>query len=169
MNFTALRTYLLSIWPAATEVVQGDVNRVSTPTGDNFAVMWLLNSTRLATNVNTWSNGVNPTTLERTQPLRLSLQIDVCGPQAEANALTLTTLWRDAHAIDALKGSGMTPLDADDAWRSPFITAEKQYQERWIVKIHLQDNFTVSTSQQFADSLAVEILSVDAEYPPERP
>ena len=46
------------------------------------------------------------------------------------------------------------------------INDQQQYEWRWVVEAMLQANQVVSVPQQFADQVTVEIISVDASYPP---
>lgn len=48
---TALRSFLLSVLPSGVEVVQGQINRVPEPRGDDFVMFWVLGEERLSTNV----------------------------------------------------------------------------------------------------------------------
>jgi hypothetical protein len=48
---TALRSFLLSVLPAGTSVILGQVNRVPEPAGEDFVVMVPLRRPRLSTNV----------------------------------------------------------------------------------------------------------------------
>lgn len=50
---TSLRTFLLSILPAGTEVIEAQINRVAEPPGTDFVVMTWIDSERLETNVDT--------------------------------------------------------------------------------------------------------------------
>lgn len=49
--FTVLRAFLLTVLPTGMEVIQGQMNRVGEPQGVDFAVMWVINRDRLATNI----------------------------------------------------------------------------------------------------------------------
>ena len=55
-TLTALRTYLLSVLPAGTEVVRGQDNRVAEPQGANFVTMTPMLRERLGTNVDTFQD-----------------------------------------------------------------------------------------------------------------
>jgi hypothetical protein len=66
--FKALGDFLVSILPAGTEVVRGQINRVSEPASANFVVMWPLLRTRLSFNVASYDDvsftgSINLTTL----------------------------------------------------------------------------------------------------------
>jgi hypothetical protein len=55
-TLTALRTYLLSVLPAGTEVIRGQDNRVPEPQGANFVTMTPMLRDRLSTNVDTFQD-----------------------------------------------------------------------------------------------------------------
>ena len=53
---TALRSFLVSVLPSTMEVIRGQLNRVAEPQGNDFAVFWPLNRTRLSTNANSYAD-----------------------------------------------------------------------------------------------------------------
>jgi hypothetical protein len=57
-------------------------------------------------------------------------------------------------------------LHADEAKQIPFVNAEDQYEDRWIVEVDLQVNAVVTAPQEFADAARVGLVDVDAVYPP---
>jgi len=101
------------------------------------------------------------------QATEIIVQIDVHGPGSPENAQVLTTVLRDESAVQWFSDNmpGVAPLYADDAKQIPFITAEQQFEERWIVEAHFEAHITVSILQEFADQIVVTPLSVDATYP----
>lgn len=102
------------------------------------------------------------------QATQFAVQMDVHGPASADNAQVISTLMRDAYAVEQFAGqpSEVVPLYADDPKQGPFVNAEQQYENRWIVEAMLQVNPVVSVPQQFADSVTVEVISVEAAYPP---
>ena len=78
----------------------------------------------------------------------LVYQCDVHGPASDANAMIIATTWRDDAGVTLITtGAGpleMAPLYAGDPAQVPFINAESQWENRWIVELHLQANITVS-------------------------
>lgn len=105
---------------------------------------------------------------EATQATKFTMQLDVHGPNGGDNAQTIATLLRDDYACEQMAASGfdMQPLYASDPKQVPFINGESQYEERWVVEAVLQINPVVTTPQQFAGALAVDVVEVDAAYPP---
>lgn len=102
------------------------------------------------------------------QKTMLTFQIDVHGPDSANHAQVISTLFRDPYAVERFAESGydVVPLYADDPRQMPFINENQQYENRWVVEANMQGNEVVSgISQQFADALAVGLVSVDAVYP----
>lgn len=229
--FTALGTFLQSILPAGTPVVQAQINRVPEPAPDNFVTMNTVRRERIETNVDNYadvsftgsiagtvltvsavalgqialnasvfgigvaanttitafgsgSGGAGTYTVvpsqtvaseklsagasTKMQPTKITVQLDVHGSLSADNAQIISTLFRDAYAVSFFEalGTGITPLYADDPKQIPFENAEQQIETRWVIEAVLQANQTVTLSQQFADALAINVVSVDATYPP---
>lgn len=171
-ELTALRSFLLSILPPTVAVVLGQVNRVPEPLGSDFVVMVPILRERLETNISTWTDGALatppvPGTRADMQPTRLTVQLDVHGPNSADNTQTITTLFRSDVATDQFATSGfdVTPLYAGDPRQMPFTDAEAQNEDRWSFDAVVQVNPIVTTAQDFADQLQAQIISVDAAYP----
>lgn len=95
------------------------------------------------------------------------MQIDVHGPNSSDNAQTLQQLFWDSYAVDALEPSGIVPLYADDPRQMPFITAAKEYEDRWTVDLHMQVKPTITLPQEFFDSFTLGVVDVDVAFPPD--
>lgn len=165
----ALRQVLSLIWEGSIPVVQGQGNKVSTPAVENYIVFTPMFRRRIATNrvtaLGPTDAPVGQTTM---QPTEITVQVDFHGEASPNNAQMVTTLFRDAWACAAFATVGVpvTPLYAGDARQTPFINGENQYENRWSVDVVLQANCAISTSLQFADTLAAGLIEVDAAYPP---
>jgi hypothetical protein len=100
------------------------------------------------------------------------VQLDFHGDGATSapadNAQLVSTLLRDQWATEqfAALRSDVSPLHADEPKQTPFINGEGQFEDRWIVEVHLQVDETVAVPQQFMDAASVGLINVDAEYPP---
>jgi hypothetical protein len=108
-----------------------------------------------------------------TEEVEVSVQIDFHSADLSGGgdmARVVSALFRDEFAAAQFAGQspnyGVSPLHADDPRQAPFVNAEQQYEWRWTVEALLQANVVVSVPQQFADSLAVQPINVDAAYPP---
>lgn len=96
------------------------------------------------------------------------IQLDVHGPNGADNATKVSTLLRDDYGVRAFAAlnSRVVPLYADDPRQMPFINENQQYEDRWIVEVHLQVNALVSgIPQEFADLLELEVINVEVEFP----
>lgn len=109
--------------------------------------------------------------IEQGQKLTVQIDFHSADPLVEGDmAATVSTLMRDGYAVRQFASQtpnyGVVPLLADDPRQMPFINEAQQYEWRWIVEALLQVNVVVSVPQEFADSATVEVISVDATYPP---
>lgn len=118
------------------------------------------------------------------EPIEMTIQLDVHGPNSTDNAHIISSLFRDQYAVDqftalttntAPPGWGpippggtlpvkyvpMMPLYADEPRQQAFLNAERQYEYRWIVDASIQTNQVVTVAQQFADKLVVGLLEAD--------
>jgi hypothetical protein len=166
--FTKVRAYLLGIVPAGTIVLRGPVDRAAQPESDHIVVTPQMRK-RLRTNV---YRDVDPNivpddgTTQMEEGVQLELLIDCYGDTLAADwAAMVETTFRSEYAVTAL-APDCAPLYADEARQVPLVTGEEQYLERWMVRAMLQYNPVTTTPQQFADSVDVNIINVDVEYPP---
>lgn len=104
------------------------------------------------------------------QEVEASVQLDVHGPSSSDNSQIISTLFRDEYATaffsELSTGDTISPLYADDPRQMPFLNAEAQYENRYVIEARLQANQTVTRPQQYADEAIVGLIDVDATYPP---
>lgn len=102
------------------------------------------------------------------QKTNVLYQLDVHGPNSTDNAQIITTLFRDEYATRQFHTllPSVEPLFADDPKQVPFINENQQWEYRWVVEARLQANQTVVVPQEFAQAVDVDVISVDASYPP---
>jgi hypothetical protein len=149
--------------------VRGQVNRVPEVLEADYVVMTPTRRVRLATNVEEWDYlAVDPAVKTSAQSTQLTVQLDVHGAQAADNTQLITTMLRSEYACTFLRdlGHGVQPLYADEGMQTPFINGENQYEDRWVIQAQLQATPTVSTPQEFADTLTATLVEIDATYPP---
>ena len=144
------------------DIIQSQVNRVQEPKGANFIVMTPTHRRRLSTNTETWDTAPSPapapTEMRYEKDTELTVQLDIHGPFGADNATVIATLWRSAYACNAIDRAIFQPLHASDGHQTPFVNAEKQYENRWVMSLVLQANPSVSTEAQFADTIDVNIV-----------
>jgi hypothetical protein len=166
----ALRAFLITVLPSGVEVIAAQDNRVPEPVAPDFITMNSIGQARLATNTNTYSDGY-PTVagIEKIkQPTQYTIQLDVHGPSSTDNTEIITTLFRDAYAVDMFRNSGfdIAPLYANDPKQVPFINSEQQYENRWIIELAIQYTPTVQIGMEFFTAAEVNLVHVDVTYTP---
>jgi len=159
--FTALRAFVLAYVDC--EVIRSPVNRVAMPKND-FIALTPIRQTALETNAHAYT--ATEETVKR--PTQYTIQADFYGARASDRAHTITTLFRDEIACQFLADSGfdIQPLFASDPQQLPIVTGEEQYLERWTALFELQMNPILTLTIETANTLAVGVLNVDREYPP---
>lgn len=149
----AVRTFLLGVLPTGWEVFQGQDNRVPEPAAPNFIVMTPAHRVRLSTNVNTWARDPAPTEIAHASDVEVRVQLDIHGPGGADAGSMIATLMRDEWGIEQLASFGVTPLYATDGQQLPFLNAENQYENRWVMEVAYQITANVSTPADFAATL----------------
>ncbi|WP_182356665.1 phage neck terminator protein [Komagataeibacter europaeus] len=162
--YTAMRAWLMEILPSGMRVIQGQQNRQAAPI-DPFAVMTIIGRERIATNGWTY-DGLSARTV--TEQVRITMQISLFGPASSNQMQLVTALWRDMNAADYFRSQSVpiAPLTTSTTRQLGFITGEKQYEDCWAVDLSMQVNLTVTTPQQFANSIPVTLIEVDTSYRP---
>ncbi len=180
LTFAAVRAYLQSILPTGVEIVKAQQNGVPEPTSADHVVLTPITRERLSTNIEVYQDNTGGSYRYAVTPTNFSIQADIYGPNSSDYSQIVRTLWRDRNATDyfgsltigALTGNATittlfngAPLHASDPKQLVFINGADVYEPRWSVDLALQVNPTITTAQQFAASLVVDLISVDAKYP----
>jgi hypothetical protein len=158
--FTALRTFITSVLPAGTEVVQSQDNGVPMPIG-GFVAMNNAGTKRLSTNIGAYTTGTKSVTAS----LEYSIQLDFYGADASAWANIVQVMFRDQYATDLLPVN-IQPLYADDPMQIPLINGEGQYEQRWKLTAVLQYNPIIAAAQQSATSLTIGLKEIESTFHP---
>lgn len=156
---TALRGFIVSILPAAVEVVRGQDNNVPMPSVPDFVLMTPAARTQLATTTHDYRDDDGEKDVGRATSF--GFQLDFFGPASADNAQIFSNLFRDDHGCAFLAPRGVVPLYCDDGRQMPLVTGEKQYVARWMLNGVLQANLVVTAPQQFADSLVTTLIQAD--------
>lgn len=160
--FKAMRTFLLSFLPANTPVIQAQDNRVPMPK-QGFVAMNNNGLERLSFNVDSYDS-LNQGKFVLTGT-KYFVQLDFYGNLSQEWATTTVSLFRDEYATEIFP-SNIQPLYADDPIQIPLIDGEAQYEQRWKLEATLQYNPIISTSQQSAIALNVELAPIDQTFKP---
>ena len=144
------------------EVNQALDNLVSMPTGEFIALTPILLN-QLSTPVTTNTD----TELKVKQSYQFHVQVDCYGERSFGRASSLVTLLRSSVSSEHFDSSGfeIQTLYAEDAKRLPTIDDQEAYIERWTFKSVLQLNQEFNLSTQTANTLDIDVISVDANYP----
>lgn len=171
MLMTALREALLVLWPSAA-VVQGYQNRVAMPTGATLEMTSLTDVGLSTTDAppSGWVPGAsNPGLLTLRRSEEWVCQLDFYGPGASDAARLVNLLVRSDYAFATFVAQTpevLAPLYATPSKQLPFINDSNQYEPRWMFEFHAQYNPVVEIPQDFATSLEVTPVNVDARFPP---
>mgnify|MGYP001595558726 CR=1 FL=1 len=161
--FIGLRAFVLTL--ITTEVIQGLGNRVATPKG-SFITMTATLQNRLATNISSYNDpGIGVGTKAVMQPTKYTVQIDCYGPLSSDWATIITAMWRDTYGCEQLAPYNMQPLQADNPAQMALVDGEDEYEQRWMITAELQANPVIVVAQEFADSVKIGIVNVEATYP----
>ena len=92
-----------------------------------------------------------------TQPVKITFQVDVHGPNSADNAQTISTLFRSEIATSFFNApaSGIDALYADDPRQMPFDNGEQQVEFRWIINAVMQANQAIPWPQDFMGSAPI--------------
>lgn len=164
---TEIGTFIVAqLGLAPGQLVVSYPNRASNPpAGPGWIDMAVATRTRLATNIDGWDRtNADPSVTTEESHWQLGVQIDCYGPMAEQWVLILETLFRDEIGCNALTFS--QPLYADDGTLAPVENDSQQYENRWVMTAYFQYDPVVSTAQEFADTLTIDLVNVFERYPP---
>lgn len=158
----AVRAYIKSI-ASALPVVRTPVNRASMPKG---AYVSFTPGLRRPLSTNRATHDDNSRTVSR--PEQMSFQIDCYGLGSAELAETLNVLYRDVYACDLFDSLGFSgaPLYAGDIQQASYVNGEDQYENRYTFEIELQINSRVIVPLQSCNILGIDLVSVDATFPP---
>jgi hypothetical protein len=164
--YAAMVSFIMGIIPLdAAHVLKGNQNRVASPTGP-FAILNIITQKRIRTNVDTWDTTIpDPSGIVREQGIWLEMQVDLYGPDSGDWAAIFSTMFRDDYGCQAL-APNCQPLYADDPTRAPLVTGEQQYLDRWIVRAQIQYVPVVTTVDQFADAITIDVIDAVTHYGP---
>ncbi|QCE35642.1 hypothetical protein FAI40_10065 [Acetobacteraceae bacterium] len=155
---TAVGEWLLTALPAGFGVFQGQQNQFANPL-TQFATMTIVARERKNT------DSVFYVATERIiqKSVLLTIQIDVWGAGAGNAAERVETLWRSPSSCDFFREirPECAPTHANDPHQQGFQTAEKQYEDHWIVDLKLNAITQLSSSQESALSAQVSLINAD--------
>ena len=145
--FTGLKAWLMdALGLPSASVIQELQNRAAAPkTG--FVNMLHRLQKRMGANTVVYSkSGQSVTT---TRPTDFQIQTDCYGSASGDWANIIATVWNSPLAVQFLASYGITPLYAEDPRELSGVNGEDQYEERWIVILHMQFNPEMAAPMTF--------------------
>ncbi len=156
---TALRAFLMHVLPTGTQVVTGQQNLVPLPLG-RVVVMTPLMQTAMDVPTREYDRKADAVGKKQSKDWRV--QLDCYGDNAADAAAMLQTVFRTDYAFDWMADDyAIRPLWAEDPRNMAFINEASNYENRWMLEVHLQANQTTTLPQQFAEQLAIGTVEVD--------
>jgi len=172
--FDALWGYIDAVFGStlSANIFKGFQNMTATPPGASYVVLQpgiVVRQNQLRRDYDAASLVVN---VER--DTEYLYQCDCYGPIAPDLANTIAIAWPSLWTSDFFNGylamptSGaplpVTPLYADEPQQLNIVNAELQYEQRFMLRLHLQANQTVSLPQEFFSTAPELDLTVPADY-----
>ncbi|MGK0705128.1 phage neck terminator protein [Yokenella regensburgei] len=152
------------IEPICGRVQQAQVDRIPMPKGE-FCILTPLRFTRLSTTRDIKQDTGNPSdsAMGYTEVRQADIQLDIYGDGAAGRALAIETIFSGTYGYEGIKAidNRLSPLYSSAAIQAPFIDAESQWQERWVITLSLQAHITVSFPQDYFDKAEITSQQVD--------
>lgn len=155
----AIKAFIQGIVGTGVPVVRGQDNRVPQPASGNYFVVTPSARHRIATNQDTYDIAADRRVTQRS--VRADVQIDAYGPNSADYTEAVSMLFRDMYGTQAFAPFHAQPLYCGDGQQLPLVNGEEQYEDRWTFMMTIQINPAVSTSQPFADSVALTLVEAD--------
>lgn len=162
-----LGDYLSGIF-AGVNVVQGQQNFTPLPMG-SYLSMTTANESDLSTNIATWVAATQSETITRS--IQWNVNIEIFGPDAEANAATLMTYFRTEESCDDMTsralalGFTMSPLYAERTRQTTIVNNENLYEKRQYIQLAMAYQAVITTVLPSAVALDVVAKSVESVSP----
>lgn len=149
--FTALDTYLKVIIPGV-EIVQAQDNFVPMPIAP-FILINNVSQRRLTWPVESYFDPVITVgNITYTIPTEYIIQLDFVGNNAASQASAVFATFTTNYVYQ-LFPSGIKPLYAQDARQMPLIDGETNYNQRWMLDVHIQYNPDLALPQEYFSNL----------------
>jgi hypothetical protein len=156
--FTGLKAWLMDTLGLGTAAVVQELQNRSAAPKTGFVNM--LHKTQKRQGANTVIYSGTGGTVTTTTPKDFQIQADCYGTASGDWANVIATMWQSPLAVAFLAPYGLTPLWADDPVELSGINGEEQYEERWIVLLHMQSNPTMAAPMTFLTVPKPTILDI---------
>lgn len=140
----AVADFLQPLMPVGTQIVRGQVNDVPAPMPPSIVITEIGQPQYTTTRK-------RPITIGGTQdyvmPVQLRFQLDFYGWGGGEMSNITTTMIRSIYPEGRFH-DGVKPLYCTDAFQSPLMTGEKQFEARWTQELYVQYNAPVTVAQE---------------------
>ena len=141
----------------AEKILSGYNNHVQLPSDNDYIVFTVLNPRRYGTPlVRTNINGNTSY-----QDFRCEIQIDFYGNFAFDRACDIINISRTEFLCEFLSKYGVQPIFVDEAQNLTGISGEKEYVERWMVRLEIDYRDAVSVSQDWFNTAELNIFETE--------
>lgn len=160
----AVADFLQPLMPSGTQIVRGQVNDVPAPLPPSIVITEIGQPQYTTTRK-------QPITIGGTQtyvmPVQLRFQLDFYGWSGGEMSNITTTMIRSIYPEGRFP-EGVKPLYCTDAFQSPLMTGEKQFEARWTQELYVQYNVPVTVAQESFNTVGEVIADpVNATIPVE--
>lgn len=160
----AVADFLQPLMPVGTQIVRGQVNDVPAPLPPSIVITEIGQPQYTTTRK-------QPITVGGTQtyvmPVQLRFQLDFYGWSGGEMSNITTTMIRSIYPEGRFP-EGVKPLYCTDAFQSPLMTGEKQFEARWTQELYVQYNAPVTVAQESFNTVGEVIADpVNATIPVE--
>lgn len=140
----AVADFLQPLMPVGTQIVRGQVNDVPAPLPPSIVITEIGQPQYTTTRK-------QPIAVDGTQtyvmPVQLRFQLDFYGWSGGEMSNITTTMIRSIYPEGRFP-EGVKPLYCTDAFQSPLMTGEKQFEARWTQELYVQYNAPVTVAQE---------------------
>lgn len=142
---------------ASEKILAGYNNHVELPADNNYIIFTVLNPRRYGTPI------VETTIKGSTsyQDYRCEVQIDFYGDFAFDRACDIVNISRTEFLCEFLSQYGVQPIFVDEAQNLTGVSGEKEYVERWMVRLEIDYRDAVSVSQDSFNTAKLNIFETE--------
>lgn len=141
----------------AEKILAGYNNHVELPSDNNYIIFTILNPRRYGTPLVRTDIKGNTSY----QDFRCEVQIDFYGNFAFDRACDIINISRTEFLCNFLKPYGIQPTFVDDAQNLTGVSGEKEYVERWMVRLEIDYRDAVSDSQDSFNTAKLNIFETE--------
>jgi hypothetical protein len=169
--YNALCAFIILCVPEGTPIQRGQLNQVPEPNVDCVILTTIGAPRRIGTNLDTTEAVIVDGVLQGftaavEADFEYEVQADFYSENAESWSMAAELLWRDKIGYNQMP-DGMKPLYSEGRRQLPFVSAEKQWVQRWMLSLFLDYQPIWTQPTQAATAITVIPEPIDVFYPPQ--